>query len=214
MAEIVEKVTAGKKQSNWKLRLVLIWMLVVAGLPIYYLRSDCDWDYSRWGAPGEILETKRSPENHLHGDEGVYTRVFVVRPSKDNYISFKIKSEQSRTSIAPFLASLLREYELPPPYYYGSWLEYGWVDLVKCGNGLLLVCDYSRNKGGLMSARWKWEEGNYPSHVAIFYFWACLSIWVLLLTLILFIPGIVLHRVFRALVRIVRLISGAGRNLH
>ncbi len=202
MAETAENVAVGKKRSNWKLLLVVIWMLVVAGLPIYYLRPDCDWDYSRWAAPEEILETKQSPENHLHGDEGVYTRVFVVRPSKANYISFNIKGEQSSKSITPFLSSMLREYELSPPYNYGSWLEYGWVDWVECGNGLLLVCDYSRNKGGLMSARWRWGEDNYPGHVALFYFWAWLSIWVLLLTVALCVPGGVLYGVFRALIRL------------
>ncbi|MBE6415438.1 MAG: hypothetical protein E7032_02770 [Akkermansiaceae bacterium] len=207
MAETAENVAVGKKRSNSKLLLVVIWMLVVAGLPIYYLRPDCDWDYSRWAAPEEILETKQSPENHLHGDEGVYTRVFVVRPSKANYISFDIKREQSRKSIAPFLSSLLREYELPPPYNYGSWLEYGWVDWVECGNGLLLVCDYSRNKGGLMSARWRWEDGNYPGHVALFYFWAWLSIWGLLLTVVLLVPGVVLYGLFRALKRFIRLVK-------
>lgn len=207
MAETVEKVTAGKKGINRRRWIVGIWLLFVAGLPIYYLRPDCDWDYSRWAAPEEILETKQSPENHLHGDEGVYTRVFVVRPSKANYISFDIKREQSRKSITPFLSSLLREYELPPPYNYGSWLEYGWVDWVECGNGLLLVCDYSRNKGGLMSARWSWKEGNYPGHVAFFYFWAWLSIWVLLLTVVLFIPGVVLYGLFRALIRFIRLVK-------
>lgn len=207
MAETAENVAVGKKRSNWKLLLVVIWMLVVAGLPIYYLRPDCDWDYSRWAAPEEILETKQSPENHLHGDEGVYTRVFVVRPSKANYISFDIKREQSRKSITPFLSSLLREYELPPPYNYGSWLEYGWVDWVECGNGLLLVCDYSRNKGGMMSARWRWEDGNYPGHVALFYFWAWLSIWGLLLTVVLLVPGVVLYGLFRALIRFIRLVK-------
>lgn len=207
MAETAENVAVGKKRSNSKLLLVVIWMLVVAGLPIYYLRPDCDWDYSRWAAPEEILETKQSPENHLHGDEGVYTRVFVVRPSKANYISFDIKREQSRKSITPFLSSLLREYELPPPYNYGSWLEYGWVDWVECGNGLLLVCDYSRNKGGLMSARWRWEDGNYPGHVALFYFWAWLSIWGLLLTVVLLVPGVVLYGLFRALKRFIRLVK-------
>lgn len=213
MAEIMEKVTIDRKRSNWSRLLVGIWLLLVAGLPIYYLRSDCDWDYSRWGAPEAILETKKCPENQLHGDEGVYTRVFVVRPSKENHLSFKINKQRGE-NISPFLASLLQEYKLPAPYYYDSWTNFGWADLVECGNGLLLVCDYSRNKGGLMSARWRWNEGNYPGHVPVFYCWAWLSIWVLLLTVILYIPGVVLYFVFRGIVRFVRFTSGAGRNLH
>ena len=69
---------------------------------------------------------------------------------------------------------LLQQYELPRPWRYGRWFGHGSVDVVECGNGLLLVADYSRNKGGLFSSRITpeivWQH--YPLHFRIAYAWA------------------------------------------
>lgn len=172
----------GRRLRSW---LLSIWLVLVAGLPVYYLRPDCDWDYRRWGTPEAILESARSPENHLHGDEGVYTRVFVVQPSEGNRECLALDKCRER-ELSPFIASCLRRYNLPGPYRSGGWLEYGWVDLVLCGNGQLLMCDYSRNKGGLLSAKFSYCSldyvwTHYPAHVGFFYCWAIIAVLALLL---------------------------------
>ncbi len=184
MALDVENRPGTGKCRKWSCWLMCIWLLLVAGLPVYYLRPDCDWDYRRWGTPEAILESARSPENHLHGDEGVYTRVFVVQPSEGNRECLALDKCRER-ELSPFIASCLRRYNLPGPYRSGGWLEYGWVDLVLCGNGQLLVCDYSRNKGGLLSAKFSYCSidyvwTHYPAHVGFFYCWAIIAVLSLL----------------------------------
>lgn len=167
-------------RSLWRW-LMGIWLLLVAGLPIYYLLPNRDWYYGDWGEPQKILESHQISENPLYKDEGVYTRVFIVRPSEENLDCFRslpfehcIYSE----SVEP----LLKEYGLPAPYRFAN---SGCVNFVLCGNGLMLVHDFSRNKGGLFSSRLAQPEGilhSYPLSFVICYVWAEVS-WLVLFVL-------------------------------
>lgn len=185
----------------WRV-LFYIWLIVVAGLPIYYyLLPDRDWNYEYWGAPEEILVSSRSRENPWRGDEGVFTRIFIARPSAENMQQFRVSANSSYC--AERMNKLLAEYEMPGSYRYGEFFGHGWVDVVDCSNGLLLVADYSRNKGGLFSSRMGWEnvQEHYPLHFIFAYAWACLGLLVLLLTPFLAIPaggGYLLFRIVRA----------------
>ena len=185
----------------WRV-LFYIWLIVVAGLPIYYyLLPDRDWNYEYWGAPEEIIISRRNQENRLYKNEQVYTRIFIARPSAANKQLFRPYANPGKRE--ELLQSLLEEYKLPPPYRDGDWYGHGLVDVVECGNGLMLVADYSRNKGGLFSSRMSWENVlvHYPLHFIFVYAWACLGLLVLLLTPFLAIPaggGYLLFRIVRA----------------
>ena len=170
------------KKRWWRIPL-LIWLVLVAGLPVYYLRPDCDWYYARWGAPEEIVKSCRSADNPLYGDEGVYARIFIVRPSAENLEHFRGDKAVCSSNMYP-MDALLKEYELPGPYRMGNWYDSGVVDYVECGNGLLLLRDYSRNKGGLFSSRMAFAELSdlmelHPLHVVFFYLWGFVGILVL-----------------------------------
>ena len=189
-----------RSRRIWRI-LLYIWLIVVAGLPVYYfLLPDRDWNYESWGAPEEIIVSRRSQENRLHGDEQVYTRIFIARPSATNKQLFRPYANPGKRE--ELLQSLLEEYKLPPPYRDGAWYGHGLVDVVECGNGLMLVADYSRNKGGLFSSRMSQEclWSHYPLHFIFFHSWACLGLLTLLLTPFLGIPGALLY----LLVRVVR----------
>ena len=189
-----------RSRRIWRL-LRYLWLIVVAGLPIYYyLLPDRDWNYESWGAPEEIIVSRRSQENRLHGDEQVYTRIFIARPSAANKQLFRPYANPGKRE--ELLQSLLEEYKLPPPYRDGAWYGHGLVDVVECGNGLMLVADYSRNKGGLFSSRMSQEclWSHYPLHFIFFHSWACLGLLTLLLTPFLGIPCALLY----LLVRVVR----------
>lgn len=175
------------------LSIICTWFLVVAGFPLYYLMPDRDWNYEYWEAPVEIVQSSKIAENP--GEkymQGVYARIFIVRPSTRNLSNFRAAGF---TSCAHPMDELLREYALPGPYRYGHWYGHGSMDYVECGNGLVLVRDYSRNKGGLMSSRMGWEtvREHYPLHFVIRYLWAWTGIGVLLLTPIALIPGLFLY---------------------
>lgn len=70
--------------------IICTWFLVVAGFPLYYLMPDRDWTYEYWGAPAEIVQSSKSAENpgekHM---QGVYARIFIVRPSARNLSNFR-----------------------------------------------------------------------------------------------------------------------------
>ncbi len=170
-----------KGRRIWR-RLGIIWLIIVAGLPLYYLMPDRDWNYEYWGAPEQIVVSSRSQENPWRRDEGVYTRIFIARPSAENRQHFKTYHDSS--SIEKRMLSLLDEYQLPGPYRYGDFYGHGWVDAVECGNGFMLIADYSRNKGGLFSSRMSWENvlEHYPLHFIFVYAWATLGLLVMLLT--------------------------------
>lgn len=189
-----------KGRRIWR-RLCIIWLIIVAGLPLYYLMPDRDWNYEYWGAPEQIVVSSRSQENPWYSDEGVYTRIFIARPSAENRQHFRTYHDSS--GIEKRMRSLLDEYQLPGPYRYGDFHGHGWVDAVECGNGVMLLTDYSRNKGGLFSSRMSWENVlvHYPLHFIFVYAWACLGLLVLLLTPFLAIPaggGYLLFRIVRA----------------
>ena len=198
---------AASKKGGWQV-LLLIWLVLVVGYPIYYLRPDCDWSYAYWGAPEEIVTSCRSSDNPMHGDEGVYARIFIVRPSVENLACFRGAAYVNSSNMYP-MEALLQEYELPGPYSPGNWYGAGTVDYVECGNGLLLLRDYSRNKGGLMSARMNsrrlsdlWQQQ--PPHVVFFYIWALLGVATLILTPCLLLAVVVfvaVKRFFAALLR-------------
>lgn len=167
--------------------LMVIWLLLVAGLPIYYLRADCDWYYREWGEPQEILESHQISENPLYRDENVYTRVFVVRPSAENLAYFRNLEYEGSCIYAESVDPLLKEYGLPEPYRFA---HTGCVNFALCGNGLMLVHDFSRNKGGLFSSRLSQPDAvghRYPMRFVFFYVWAMLSCFVLTLTPVLLI---------------------------
>lgn len=184
-----------------------IWVFIIAGLPLYYLMPDRDWNYEYWGAPESIIKTTTSPENPFCQDEGVYTRIFIARPSAVNMQHFDEVSASGST--ARRMSKLLQQYELPRPWRYGCWFGHGSVDVVECGNGLLLVADYSRNKGGLFSSRITpeivWQH--YPLRFRIAYAWAALGLNLLILTPFLAVPvalGCVLYRMLAAFCRMFR----------
>ena len=168
--------------------LLILWLALVAGLPLYYLMPDRDWNYEYWGEPEQIIISRMRWSNPWHSDENVYSRIFVARPSADHRQHFRDFSAKSEAGER--LRDLLQQYELPSPYRYGDYFGHGWVDVVECSNGLLLVADYSRNKGGLFSSRMSWDTvmAHYPLHFRIMYCWAALGLIVLLLTPILAVP--------------------------
>ena len=184
-----------------------IWVFIIAGLPLYYLMPDRDWNYEDWGTPEGIIKTTTSPENPFCQGEQVYTRIFIARPSAVNMQHFDEVSASGPT--AGRMNKLLQQYELPRPWRYGDWFGHGSVDVVECGNGLLLVADYSRNKGGLFSSRITPEKvwQHYPLRFRIAYAWAALGLILLLLTPLIAVPvalGCVLYRMLAAFCRIFR----------
>ena len=167
-------------RSLWRW-LMGIWLLLAVGLPVYYLQPDRDWYYKEWGEPREILESRRISENPLYRNEGVYTRVFIVRPSEANLDCFR-SLEGAHCLYPESIEPLLKEYGLPAPYRFA---DTGCVNFVLCGNGLMLVHDFSRNKGGLFSSRLAQPEGilrSYPLRFVICYVWAAVS-WLVLFVL-------------------------------
>lgn len=178
------------RRETCSITIIMIWFLVVAGWPLYYLMPDRDWNYECWGAPEEIVKSSKSGDNP--GEKymkGVYARIFIVRPSAENLTHFRAPGF---TSCSYPMDELLHQYGLPGPYNYGHWYGHGSMDYVECGSGLVLVRDYSRNKGGLMSSRMGWEtvREHYPPHFIIRYLWAWLGIGILLLTPIALIPSL------------------------
>ena len=192
---------------SWKKCIFILWLLIVLGLPVYYLRPDCDWYYARWGTPEQIVKSRINFDNPLYEDEGVYTRVFVVRPSAETLEllgadSYEIKVQEAQQSFLP----LLLRYELPGPYRFWHWHVHGSVDYVECGNGLLLLRDRSRNKGGLTSSRMEFLElsdlwAQHPAHVVIFFLWGCLGFITLCLTPFLLVLYFLLLPFFRLFCR-------------
>lgn len=176
----------------------ILWLALVAGLPLYYLMPDRDWNYEDWGAPEQIIISRMRWNHPHHQDEATaHTRVFIVRPSAENLSRFGKTSDKGRCRYP--MDELLNQYELPAPWRYGSWSDHGWMDFVVCGNGLLLLEDYSRNKGGLFSSRMSWDTvmEHYPLHFRIMYCWASLGLLLLLLTPFLAIPAAVCYLIFR-----------------
>ena len=172
---------------SWKKCIFFLWLLIVLGLPVYYLRPDCDWYYARWGTPEQIVKSRINFDNplSLYDEEGVYTRVFVVRPSAETLERLSADSYEMNPDES--LLPLLLRYELPGPYRFWHWHVHGSVDYVECGNGLLLLRDCSRNKGGLTSSRMEFLElsdllAQHPAHVVIFFLWGCLGFITLCLT--------------------------------
>lgn len=171
-----------------------IWLILVAGWPVCYLRQDRDWYYPCWGKPYEILTSSRRSENPLYEDERVYSRVFIVRPSEENLACFDWLPFQ-HCSFSERVESLLKEYCLPGPYRFANT---GCVNFVMCGNNLMLVHDLSRNKGGLISSRMSRPEKvlqSYPSAYVFHYVWACVSIVLLVLSPPLFLLGMLIWRI-------------------
>lgn len=165
--------------------LLILWLALVAGLPLYYLMPDRDWNYEDWGAPEHIIRSRMRWDNPWRQDEGVYSRIFIARPAAAHKVHFRECPAES--GAAKRMRDLLLQYGLPGPYHYGDYFGHGWVDVVECSNGLLLVADYSRNKGGLFSSRMSWDTvmAHYPLHFRFMYCWAALGLIVLLLTPIL-----------------------------
>lgn len=182
-----------------------IWVFIIAGLPLYYLMPDRDWNYEYWGAPEHIIESDTSPENPFCQGEQVYTRIFIARPSAVNMQHFDEVSASGST--ARRMSKLLQQYELPRPWRYGCWFGHGSVDVVECGNGLLLVADYSRNKGGLFSSRITpeivWQH--YPLRFRIAYAWAALGLNLLMLTPFLAVPAALCYLLYRVLAAFCRM---------
>ena len=182
-----------------------IWVFIIAGLPLYYLMPDRDWNYEYWGAPESIIKTTTSPENPFCQGEQVYTRIFIARPSAVNMQRFDEVSATGPT--AGRMNKLLQQYELPRPWRYGRWFGHGSVDVVECGNGLLLVADYSRNKGGLFSSRITpeivWQH--YPLRFRIAYTWAALGLILLMLTPFLAVPAALCYLLYRVLAAFCRM---------
>ena len=185
--------------------LVGVWCFIVAGFPLYYLIPDRDWNYEDWGAPEHIIESDTSPENPFCQGEQVYTRIFIARPSAVNMQHFDEVSASGST--ARRMSKLLQQYELPRPWCYGCWFGHGIVDVVECGNGLVLVADYSRNKGGLFSSRITpeivWQH--YPLHFRIAYAWAALGLNLLMLTPFLAVPAALCYLLYRVLAAFCRM---------
>lgn len=193
----------GHRRSLW-LWLIGIWVFLVAGLPLYYLQSDRDWYYSEWGEPLEILESRKISENPLYQDEGVYTRVFVARASEENVACYNSLAFAGSCLYPEKIEPLLKEYSLPAPYRFG---HTGCVDFALCSNGLMLVYDFSRNKGGLLSSRLLQTgevERSYPLGFVIFYIWAHLSLVVLVLTLVLLLLAPILFLLLKVASRCIR----------
>ena len=172
--------------SQWLMWCLLgIWLLIVAGLPVYYLRADRDWYYPCWGEPREILVSHRIEENPHYRDENEYSRVFIVRPSEENLAYFR-SLKYSNCICSETVEALLKEYSLPGPYHFSN---SGCVDFALCSNGLVLVHDFSRNKGGLFSNRLTQPEKvvrSYPQSFVFYYVWAWVSLGMLVLSPVLF----------------------------
>ncbi len=177
--------------------LLILWLALVAGLPLYYLMPDRDWNYEDWGAPEQIIRSRMRWDNPWRQDEGVYTRIFIARPAAAHKVHFREFPAES--GVAKSMHDQLLQYGLPGPYRYGDYFGHGWVDVVECSNGLLLVADYSRNKGGLFSSRMSWDTvmAHYPLHFRFMYCWAALGLVLLLLTPFLAIPAAVCYLIFR-----------------
>ena len=193
-----------KRVLRWGL--IGIWLLLVAGWPLYYLQEDRDWYYPRWGTPKEIVTSYQVSANPLYEDEGVYSRIFIVHPSEENLAYFDSLTYK-HCAFSESIAPLLKQHNLPGPYRYAST---GCVNFVIGGNGLMLVHDFSRNKGGLTSDRLAAPEKvvrSYPQSFVIYYLWAWVSIALLALSPILLALSPIL------LVP-VRLISALWRSLH
>jgi hypothetical protein len=200
----MSKAYENKRRFIWR-RLVGVWCFIVAGFPLYYLMPDRDWNYEYWGAPEHIIESDTSPENPFYQDEGVYTRIFIARPSAVNMQRFDEVSATGPT--AGRMNKLLQQYELPRPWRYGDWHSDGSGDVVVCGNGLLLVADYNRNKGGLFSSRITpeivWQH--YPLRFRIAYAWAALGLNLLMLTPFLAVPAALCYLLYRVLAAFCRM---------
>lgn len=165
--------------------LVGLWLLLVAGWPVYYLLPDRDWHYPCWGEPNEIWESLQLSENPHYRDEHVYSRVFIVRPSVEN-LAYVRSLKYAHCLYSETVESLLQEYALPGPYHFA---HTGCVNFVLCGNGLMLVHDFSRNKGGLLSSRLAQPEEvlrTYPASFVFHYVWAWVSLGTLALSPVLF----------------------------
>jgi hypothetical protein len=178
------------KKRWWRIPL-LIWLVLVAGLPIYYLRPDCDWYYARWGTPECIEKSRIDLCSLISNKEEVYTRIFVVRPAVDNMAMLGEASVETKPQ--QDMLPLLRKYELPAPYRYWYWRVHGSVYYVVCGDGRLLLRDSSRNKGGLFSSRMAFVElsdllEQHPLHVVFFYLWGFVGTVVLILSGLLAVP--------------------------
>ena len=190
-----DKMQMPPRRRSLCMRWVLIgcWLLLVAGWPVYYLLPDRDWYYPCWGAPLEILESRRISENPHYRNENVYSRVFIVRPSEKNLAYFR-NLEYSNCLYSETVESLLKEYSLPAPYHVSNT---GCVNFSLCGNGLMMVHDFSRNKGGLFSSRLAYPEvvlRSYPQHFVFHYVWAWVSLVTLALSPLLFLLRWVLTR--------------------
>jgi hypothetical protein len=185
--------------------LVGVWCFIVAGFPLYYLMPDRDWNYEDWGAPEQIIKSDTSPENPFCQGEQVYTRIFIARPSAVNMQRLGEVSATGPTDGR--MNKLLQQYELPHPWRYGDWYGHGFVDVVACGNGLVLVADYSRNKGGLCSSRITPEIVwlHYPLHFCIAYSWAALGLLLLMLTPFLAVPAALCYLLYRVLAAFCRM---------
>lgn len=183
--------------------LLILWLMLVAGLPAYYLMPARDWNYEDWGAPEEIVKSRMSWDNPANREKGVYARVFIVRPSAQNLAHFH---EKKSTSCYYPMDELLHRYELPGPYRYGSWYGHGSMDYVECGNGLVLVRDYSRNKGGLFSSRMAWDtvKAHYPRYFVCLFMWASVGLVVLILTPFLLLFGALAYAIIRLILAFFR----------
>ncbi len=183
-----------RNRRRWmKKWLMGIWLLLVAGWPVYYLQPDRDWYYPCWGAPMEILESHRISENPHYEKEDVYSRVFVVRPSEENLAYFR-SLKYTHCLYSEAVNAMLKEYSLPTPYRFANT---GCVDFALCGNGLMLVHDFSRNKGGLFSSRLARPEEvvrSYPQRFVFPYVWAWVSLGTLALSPLLFLLCLLLLR--------------------
>ena len=189
--------TTISRGAKIKRGLRILWLALVAGLPLYYLMPDRDWNYEDWGEPEQIIISRMRWDNPWRQDEGVYSRIFIARPAAAHKVHFR--EFTAECGVAKRMHNLLLQYELPSPYRYGDYFGHGWVDVVECSNGFLLVADYSRNKGGLFSSRMSWDTvmAHYPLHFRFMYCWASLGLVLLLLTPFLAIPAAVCYLIFR-----------------
>ena len=176
------------KGRMWWRWLIGIWLIIVAGLPIYYMQPDFDWYYPDWGEPGKILKSYRIADNPLYKDEDVYTRVFIILPAEGTLTKFHEK-EDKYIIFKSDVEAELQHASLHGPYQYAN---DGCVNFVLCDNGLMLVYDFSRNKGGLLSSRMgdmEYVRNHFPAHSVFFYFWAILASLTLILTPCLLVIG-------------------------
>lgn len=187
-----------KKRIPWWHWPVILYLLIMVGFPVYYLQEDYDWNYASWGTPHKIVKSCRRYDNPIHGDEGVYARVFVFLPSQQN--REKLNDWNGKQELDDYQKKLLTELGLPGPYRSGWLIEYGIVDFVECGNGLWLLTDLSRNKGGLFSDRMPPPNDGTPAHMLFFYYWGFAGA----VAGVLFIPLLILCGGMAFVVNIVR----------